>query len=75
MEMEREMQKEIQRVSNLRTVREKVGLSRHELSLKTGISVRNIEAYEQGKIPLENAQYKTVKALAYALNVSTDKIV
>ena len=59
----------------LRKVRLDKGLSRHELSMATGVPVRNIEVYEQGKINLENVAYKTVTTLADALEVAPDIIV
>ena len=59
----------------LRKIRLARGLSRHELSMKTNISTRNIEVYEQGKILLENVQFKTVKKLADALGVDMETLV
>jgi len=59
----------------LRKIRMEKGLSRHELSMKTNISIRNIEVYEQGKVELENVAYKTVKTLADALGVSMEDLV
>lgn len=59
----------------LRRIRTERGLSRHQLCMKTDISIRNIEVYEQGKVDLENVAYKTVKTLADALDVTPEELV
>ena len=59
----------------LRRIRQEKGMSRHQLSMATNISIRNIEVYEQGKVALENVAYKTVKTLAEALGVTMEELV
>jgi len=59
----------------LRKARTDKGMSRHQLSMATDISIRNIEVYEQGKVNLENVAYKTVVTLANALQVPPEVIV
>ena len=53
--------------SRLKIVREYKGLSRSQLSEKSGINYRSIEAYEQGLKDINNASVKTVLALSKAL--------
>lgn len=59
----------------MRRIRVEKGMSRHQLSMATDISIRNIEVYEQGKVDLENVAYKTVKTLADALGVTPEELV
>jgi transcriptional regulator with XRE-family HTH domain len=59
----------------LRRIRQEKGMSRHQLSMATDISIRNIEVYEQGKVALENVSYRTVKTLADALGVEMEELV
>lgn len=59
----------------LRRIRAEKGMSRHELSMATNVSIRNIEVYEQGKVALENVSFKTVKVLAEALGVEMEELV
>lgn len=59
----------------LRRIRMEKGLSRHQLSMATDISIRNIEVYEQGRVDLENVAYHTIKTLADALGVTTEELV
>lgn len=59
----------------LKRVRLEKKMSRHQLSMATDISIRNIEVYEQGKVALENVSYKTVKRLADALGVKMEAII
>ena len=57
-------------MTKLKEKREQRGLSRSQLATKTGISLRTIEALEQGLRPIEKAQVLTVIKLADALDCS-----
>lgn len=52
----------------LKTARKINGLTQEQLSAKSGVPIRLIRAYEQGKIYMSNAEYGTVMKLRIALN-------
>ena len=52
----------------LKTARKINGLTQEQLSAKSGVPIRLIRAYEQGKIYMSNAEYGTVMKLRSALN-------
>lgn len=52
----------------LKDYRKKANLTQEELSNKTGISIRTIQAYESGARSLEKANYKTLKTIADQIN-------
>lgn len=54
----------------LKFFRKKANLTQEELSKKTGISLRTIQAYESGARSLENANYKTLKTIADVIGCS-----
>lgn len=56
----------------LKRLREKVGWTQKYLSSVSGVSVPQIQRIEKGKS--KNPGYITIKCLANALNVSTDKM-
>jgi transcriptional regulator with XRE-family HTH domain len=57
---------------NLRTLREKAGLSQTELAKKAGVPFRSYQNWETG---LREPRISTVTALAEALGVSVDQLV
>lgn len=59
-------------VSNLKSAREKAGISQMELSKMTEISVRTIQQYEQRQKNINCAKAETVLCLARALNCSIE---
>lgn len=52
----------------LKTTRKISGITQEQLSAKSGVSIRLIRAYEQGKIKISNAEYGTIMKLRNALN-------
>ena len=55
-------------------LRRELGLSRSQLAHASGVSVRTLEAYEQGLKDIKKAGYLTVRELAYALGVTPEVI-
>ena len=55
-------------ISNLKFIRKLRGLSQSELAKKCNISVRSIQAYEQGIRKLENANRNTILKICEVLN-------
>lgn len=62
-------------MNRLFEVRRNKRMSREELGKAAEISPRTIERYEQGRSDLQDASYRTVKAIAAALGVSPEEIV
>jgi len=62
-------------VSNLKKIRETVGLSQSKLADKSGVSVRMIQHYEQGVKDINKAHAETVYKLAYTLNCNMEEII
>lgn len=60
--------------SRLMKKRVERNLSQAQLAIKSNISVRTIQDYEQGKRKLEKAQAGTVKKLAKALNCTMEEL-
>ena len=58
----------------LEAARVEAGFTRKKLAELTGINIRTIEAYEQGKNNINMAAVETVRTLARALNVPIEKI-
>lgn len=59
----------------LAKLREQKGLPQSELAKASGISVRTIQAYEQGARKLSGASYDTLRKLSDVLGVSVDELV
>lgn len=59
----------------LAELRERKGMSQSELSKASGISVRTIQAYEQGARKLSGASYDNLKKLSDALGVTIEELV
>lgn len=55
-------------------LRRELGLSRSQLARASGVSVRTLEAYEQGLKDIKKAGYLTVRELAHALGVTVETI-
>ena len=55
-------------MTNLKTVRESKGLSQSQLARASGVSVRQIQHYEQGFRDINKASVETVWKLAEALH-------
>jgi transcriptional regulator with XRE-family HTH domain len=56
-------------------LREQKGLSQSQLAKASGISVRTIQAYEQGARKLSGASYDNLKKLSDALGVTIEELV
>ena len=61
-------------VSSLKTIRKKRKLSQEELAILSGVNVRSIRAYEQGKNDIAKAQGDTLQMLAKALDCSIEEL-
>ena len=61
--------------SRLKFYREEKGLSQSQLADKSGVSLRLIQAYEQGYKDINKAQVLTVLQLAEALEVDVYNII
>ena len=59
----------------LKEQRQKAGLSQSQLSAASGINVRMIQHYEQGKKDINGAKLKTLASLAIALNCRITEVV
>lgn len=62
-------------VCPLKRLRAAKHLSQRDLSLLSGVPVRNIKAYEQGKIAISKAQAETLYALSKVLNCSIEDLI
>ena len=60
--------------SNLKHCREKKGLSQSQLAKQSGVSLRVIQAYEQGYKDINKAQVITALQLAEALECDVKEI-
>ena len=63
------------RISRLKFYREEKGLTQAELSEKSGVPLRNIQAYEQGYKDINKANVITVLNLAEALDCDVYNII
>lgn len=59
----------------LKTIREQRKLSQSELATISNVPIRNIRAYEQGKLDIAKAQTDAVFSLARALNCSIEDLI
>ena len=62
-------------MSNLKQYRERAKLSQSQLAEKTGISLRTLQDYEQGRKPLEGARAITVLTLSKALSCTVEDLI
>ena len=62
------------KTSSLKTIRKKRKLSQEDLALISGVNVRSIRAYEQGKNDITKAQGDTLQMLAKALDCSIEEL-
>ena len=59
---------------SLKDIRMEKKISQSELSRKSGVSIRNIQAYEQGQININNASAVTVYNLCKALGCKYEEV-
>lgn len=62
------------RPTNLELFRRREGLSQRQLSVRTGVSLRSIQLYEQRQNDLYKAQYNTLSALAKIFHCTSDDL-
>ena len=60
--------------SSLKRLRTAKHISQSQLSILSGIPLRNIKAYEQGKIDISKAQAETLYALSKTLNCTIEDL-
>lgn len=59
--------KEVKKMNKLKFIRNKKGMTRKELSEKSGINIRTIEGYEQGNRDIEMGYIDTLLSLSISL--------
>lgn len=62
-------------MNKLKKIRVQQGLSQSLLSKKANVSLRSLQAYEQGDRDLNKAQAETVYKLAKALNCKMEELI
>ena len=67
-------QKGQKRMTNLKKYRERAGITQAELAKRTGVSLRTLQDYEQGRKPINQAAAITVYRIARALDVNVEDI-
>lgn len=60
--------------TKIKELRKQKGMSRQELSEKTGINSRTLESYEQGRKDINGAKLKTLLKLCATLNCNLGDI-
>lgn len=65
---------EIQLETRLKRIREAAGLSQNDLALKSGVSLRSIQMYEQRNNDIDKAQAHTLYKLAVALGCNIEDL-
>lgn len=61
-------------MSRLKENRERAGLTQKELSERSGVNLRTIQDYEQGRKSINKAQGLSLYRLANALNVTIEEL-
>lgn len=61
-------------IVKMKLIRENRGMTQKELSERTGVSIRNIQAYEQGAIKTENIALGTAVKIAKALGCMAEDL-
>lgn len=62
-------------MSNLKRIRQGLGMSQSKLAERSGVSVRMIQYYEQGVKDINKAQAITVYQLSEALGCKMDNLI
>lgn len=62
-------------MTNLKRYRENKNLSQRQLSEQTGVNLRTLQDYEQGRKPLGQAAALTVLRIAKALGVTVEDLI
>lgn len=61
-------------MSRLKENRERAGITQKELSERSGVNIRTIQDYEQGRKSINKAQGLSLYYLATALNVTIEEL-
>lgn len=61
-------------MSRLKENRERAGLTQKELSERSGVNLRTIQDYEQGRKSINKAQGLSLYRLSTALNVTIEEL-
>lgn len=61
-------------MSKLKSRREAVGLSQSELANKSGVNLRTLQDYEQGRKDINKAQALTLYKIAQALDTTIEEL-
>ena len=61
-------------MNRIKELREQAGISRPKLAELSGVNVRTLESYEQGKKDINGAKLKTILKICKALNCRIEDI-
>lgn len=61
-------------MSNLKTIREAAGLSQRDLAQESGVQIRQIQNYEQGRRDINKASALTLYCLAQTLGCNMENL-
>lgn len=62
-------------MNKLQELRTAAGLTRQQLSIKSGVNIRTIEAYEQGNKDINKAKLITILKLCSSLNCNLHDVI
>lgn len=62
-------------MTNLKNRRENAGFSQSQLAAKSGVNVRTLQEYEQGKKSVDRARIETLCDIAIALNCNVADVI
>lgn len=61
--------------SKLKSMRESRGLSQSQLAEKSGVNIRALQYYEQGRLNFDGSKIDKIFAIALALNCDIEDII
>lgn len=61
-------------MTNLKRIRIQAGITQLELSTRSGVNLRTLQDYEQGRKPINGAAALTVLRIAKELNVTVEDL-
>ena len=62
-------------MTNLQEYRKKCNISQRQLAEQTGVNLRTLQDYEQGRKPISQAAAVTVYQIAKALGVTVEDLI
>jgi len=62
-------------MTNLQKYRKQAGMTQRELAVASGVSLRTLQDYEQGRKPIGQAAALTVHRIAKALGVTVENLI